>query len=85
MTARYRWAVTMALMGVVGLAAGLIFYVGWAIDQNNQRTCRLYYLIYQPTPDAPLPDPSDPKQRRAYEIRSEIGKVLKEYKCEFSR
>jgi len=64
-------------VGLVLLVGGLFVYIGYAINENNKKTCRLYELIYQPRPDTPIPDP----ETRAGEARAEIGKLINEYDC----
>lgn len=76
------YAVLIAFICGILANAGMYFYIGHEITENNKRTCNLYQLIFQPTTDSPVPDPEDPEQKRASEIRKEIGKLIETYECE---
>lgn len=75
------YARVMPYICIILALGAVVFYVGYAIDQNNKRTCRLYELIYQPQPDTPVPNPANPREKRASEVRSEVGKLINEYDC----
>lgn len=78
---RIAYARVMPYICIMLAIAATIFYVGYAIEENNKKTCRLYEIIYQPSPTAPIPDPNDPTQERASEIRKEVGKLVSEFNC----
>lgn len=79
---RLAYGFLLLTVGNIIAVAGTFIYVGHAIHENNKRTCGLYQLIYQPTPNSPVPNPRDPAQKRGSEIRKEIGKLIKTYDCE---
>jgi hypothetical protein len=75
--------VRVAYAGVmlIALIVGLIFYVGWSIDQNNRKSCGMYNLVYRNTQRNPLPE--DPELRRnTLEFRKELGVLREAYHCD---
>lgn len=64
-------------LGNILAISGVFVYVGYAIHENNKRACGLYELIYQPTPESPVPDPNS----RAGQVRSELAKLIEFYDC----
>lgn len=83
MRGRGRWwySVLAIFTSLFLLGLFVIGYVSYRINQSEEIICDLLATIYQPTPEAPLPDPTDPDQARSYEIRNEIGKAIERYEC----
>lgn len=63
-------------IGIIGQA-----YLNWrishAIDQNNQKFCKVLTLITKPGPGVPSPTPGT----RQYAIAQNLNQLAKDYKC----
>lgn len=59
----------------------LLFYVGYAIDRNNKRTCSLYNITYDSIDTSRLNN-SDPQQRQSIRFKEELGNLMDNYGCE---
>ncbi len=63
------------------IAIGLIlFYVGYAIDKNNQTTCDLYTFTYNAIKPEAIKDPEQRRVTTEYKVK--IGKILDTYHCD---
>lgn len=77
----YVWAVCSVLITFIVISAIGVFYIGYAIDRNNQKACGMYNLVYRNTLRNPLP--KDPLLRKnTIEFRKELGVLREEYHCD---